>query len=115
MSGHPPRHGERVATSKRAAASTRTTARADGAAAQDESLTRREGAAADAPGWYAIDSTPYATIFIDGRKIGDTPLDRISLTAGAHQVRAVLADGRQRSFAIDIAPDRKTSSGTLTW
>ena len=116
VSGPPPRHGERVATSKRAAASTKTTtARADRAAAQDESLTRREGAASDAPGWYAIDSAPYATIFIDGRKIGDTPLDRISLTAGAHQVRAVLADGRQRSFAIDIAPDRKTSSGTLAW
>jgi hypothetical protein len=30
-------------------------------------------------------------------------------------VRAVLADGRQRTFAIDIAPDRKTSSGTLAW
>jgi eukaryotic-like serine/threonine-protein kinase len=66
-------------------------------------------------GWYAIDSSPYATIFIDERKIGDTPLDRIPLSAGAHRVRAVLADGRQRSFAIDIAADRKTSSGTLTW
>ena len=66
-------------------------------------------------GWYAIDSNPYATIFIDERKIGDTPLDRISLAAGAHRVRAVLADGRQRTFAIDIAPDRKTSSGTLAW
>jgi hypothetical protein len=68
-----------------------------------------------ASGWYAIDSNPYATIFVDDRKIGDTPLDRIPLSAGAHRVRAVLADGRQRSFAIDIAPDRKTSSGTLTW
>jgi serine/threonine-protein kinase len=67
------------------------------------------------PGWYAIDSAPYATVFIDERKIGDTPLDRISLAAGTHRVRAVLADGRQRTFSIDIAPDRKTSSGTLTW
>ena len=66
-------------------------------------------------GWYAIDSNPYATIFVDERKIGDTPLDRIPLSAGPHRVRAVLADGRQRSFAIDIAADRKTSSGTLTW
>jgi serine/threonine-protein kinase len=114
--GHAPRPAERVAMSKRAAASTKTTtARADGAATTDDSLTGRDGAASNPAGWYAIDSTPYATIFIDGRKIGDTPLDRISLSAGAHQVRAVLADGRQRSFAIDIAPDRKTSSGTLTW
>ena len=72
-------------------------------------------AAVAPPGWYAIDSAPYATIFVDDRKIGDTPLDRISLPAGSHRVRAVLADGRQRTFAIDIAPDRKTSSGTLTW
>jgi hypothetical protein len=70
---------------------------------------------ASAGGWYAIDSSPYATIFVDDRKIGDTPLDRIPLSAGAHRVRAVLTDGRQRSFAIDIAADRKTSSGTLTW
>jgi hypothetical protein len=70
---------------------------------------------APAAGWYAIDSNPYATIFIDDHNVGDTPLDRIPLSAGAHRVRAVLADGRQRTFAIDIAPDRKTSSGTLTW
>ncbi|TMQ03043.1 MAG: hypothetical protein E6J91_48660 [Deltaproteobacteria bacterium] len=70
---------------------------------------------ASATGWYAIDSAPYATIFVDDRQIGDTPLDRIPLPAGSHRVRAVLADGRQRTFAIDIAADRKTSSGTLAW
>jgi serine/threonine-protein kinase len=71
--------------------------------------------AAAAPGWYAIDSSPYATIFIDDRKIGDTPLDRIALPAGSHRVRAVLADGRQRMLTITIAPDLKTSQGTLRW
>ena len=68
-----------------------------------------------ASGWYAIDSAPYATIFIDDRRIGDTPLDRIALPAGSHRVRAVLADGRQRTFAVAIAPDQKTSQGTLRW
>ena len=68
-----------------------------------------------APGWYAIDSSPYATIFIDDRPIGDTPLDRIALPAGNHRVRAVLADGRERTFSIAIAPDHKTSQGTLRW
>ncbi len=75
----------------------------------------RDPAVATATGWYAIDSAPYATIFVDDRKIGDTPLDRIALPAGSHRVRAVLADGRQRSFAVTIAPDRKTSQGTLRW
>jgi hypothetical protein len=72
-------------------------------------------APAAASGWYAIDSAPYATIFIDDRRIGDTPLDRIALPAGPHRVRAVLADGRQRTFAVTIAPDQKTSQGTLRW
>lgn len=68
-----------------------------------------------ASGWYAIDSAPYATIYIDDREIGDTPLDRLPLAAGKHRVRAVLADGRERTFTIDIAPERKTSEGTLRW
>jgi len=76
---------------------------------------RRESAATAATGWYAIDSSPYATIFIDDREVGDTPLYRVKLRAGSHRIRAVLADGRQRSFAIDIAVDRETSSGTLAW
>lgn len=71
--------------------------------------------AAAASGWYAIDSSPYATIFIDDRSVGDTPLDRIALPTGIHRVRAALADGRQRTFSITIAPDRKTSQGTLRW
>jgi serine/threonine-protein kinase len=75
----------------------------------------RDPAVATATGWYAIDSAPYATIFVDDRKIGDTPLDRIALPAGSHRVRAVLADGRQRTFAVTIAADQKTSQGTLRW
>jgi eukaryotic-like serine/threonine-protein kinase len=113
---HAPRPVERAATGKRGAASTRPPpVRAEPLPARLDSLDNRPAAPSNASGWYAIDSNPYATIFIDGRKIGDTPLDRISLSAGTHQVRAVLADGSQRTFSIDIAPDRRTSSGTLTW
>ena len=68
-----------------------------------------------ASGWYAIDSSPYATVFIDDHKIGDTPLDGVVLGAGSHRVRAVLADGRQRTFSITIAPEQRTSQGTLRW
>jgi serine/threonine-protein kinase len=72
-------------------------------------------AAPPASGWYAIDSAPYATIFVDDQKIGDTPLDRVSLPTGKHRVRAVLADGRERTFAIQIAADQKISQGVLRW
>jgi len=71
--------------------------------------------ATTARGTYAVDSTPYATIYIDGALIGDTPLDRVALSPGAHTVKAVLADGRRKSFAIEIAADRKTTSGMLSW
>jgi serine/threonine-protein kinase len=103
-----------------APASTARTASASPPAPRTPPRDRRARDAAAPPaitatGWYAVDSAPYATIFIDDRKIGDTPLDRIALPAGSHRVRAVLADGRQRTFAIDIAPDHKTSSGTLAW
>jgi serine/threonine-protein kinase len=108
--GDPPRRTASRAATPAAAGPARSSPSAAHGGAEDAAA-----AAAPAPGWYAIDSTPYATIYVDDRKIGDTPLDRISLPAGSHRVRAVLADGRQRSFAIDIAPDRKTSSGTLTW
>jgi hypothetical protein len=72
-------------------------------------------APAAASGWYAIDSSPYATIFIDDHKIGDTPLDGVVLRAGSHRVRAVLSDGRQRTFSITIAAEQRTSQGTLRW
>jgi hypothetical protein len=50
----------------------------------------------------------------DDHPIGGTGLARPPLSTRAHQVH-VLSNGRQRSFAIVFASDRKTSSGTLTW
>jgi serine/threonine-protein kinase len=67
------------------------------------------------PGFYSIDSRPYATIYIDGRRRDQTPLFRISLASGRHRVRAVLADGRERTFTIQIQPSKEVSSGTLSW
>ena len=67
------------------------------------------------PGFYSVDSTPYATIFVDGKRLDQTPLFHVSLPAGAHQVRAVLADGRQRTFTIQIAAGAEATSGTLIW
>ena len=81
----------------------------------DDTAAARAAAAPPASGWYAIDSAPYATIFVDDQKIGDTPLDRVSLPTGKHRVRAVLADGRERTFAIQIVADQKISQGVLRW
>ncbi len=80
--------------------------------------TRAAAANTDAsakPGFYTVDSHPYATIYVDGKRKDQTPLFRIELPAGKHVVRAVLADGRQRRFKIVVKPGAEVSSGTLTW
>ena len=66
-------------------------------------------------GYYSVDSRPYAAIFIDGKARGETPLFRIPLTAGQHQVRAVRADGTTKTFSITISDGKEVSSGQLKW
>jgi serine/threonine-protein kinase len=75
-----------------------------------------EPPAADGPpGYYLVDSQPYARIFIDGKDYGETPLFRVPLAPGKHQVKAVLGDGRKKQFAIEIRSGKDLSSGRLKW
>ena len=67
------------------------------------------------PGYYTVNSKPYAAIFIDGRSYGDTPLYHVVLQAGTHVVRARRPDGPARTFSIRIEPNTELNSGTLTW
>ena len=67
------------------------------------------------PGTFSIDSSPYATIYLDGTKLGDTPLFGAKVPAGKHQVRAVREDGTTKSFSVEIAPGKLTNKGRLTW
>ncbi|MEJ7602816.1 MAG: protein kinase [Kofleriaceae bacterium] len=67
------------------------------------------------PGYFSVDSRPYARIFVDGKELGDTALFQVPLPPGRHQIRAVLADGREQRFAIEVAPGKHVSSGRLTW
>jgi eukaryotic-like serine/threonine-protein kinase len=66
------------------------------------------------PGYLLVESTPPAVIFIDGVRSGETPLARIALAPGPHALRAVLADGRERSFSVEIAP-AQTRNEHLSW
>jgi hypothetical protein len=71
------------------------------------------------PGYFSIDSDPYAQIYIDGvRHPGDegqTPLFRLALPPGRHVVRAVLDDHREQSFAIRIEPGKEVNWRKLVW
>ncbi|HEV7558561.1 MAG TPA: serine/threonine-protein kinase [Kofleriaceae bacterium] len=67
------------------------------------------------PGYYSVDSKPFAMIFIDGQLQDHTPVFHFALQPGKHQIRAVLADGRERAFAVLIESGKDLSSNTLSW
>jgi hypothetical protein len=53
-------------------------------------------------GLLSIDSTPYATIYVDGASLGVTPIVKRPVKAGRRKLRAVLSDGRTKELAVDI-------------
>ena len=68
-----------------------------------------------APGSYSVDSHPYATIYVDGKLLGDTPLFRLPIAAGHHRIRAVRQDGTERTFELAVAPGEAVNAGQLAW
>jgi serine/threonine protein kinase len=101
-------------------ADSKTTVEVDEDASEDASANGNANATPHAPrdrrpGWLTIDSKPYATIFVDGKNVGPTPVLRLALTPGSHRVKAVTADGRQQRFRISIQPGREASRRRLLW
>jgi serine/threonine-protein kinase len=66
-------------------------------------------------GYFTIDSKPYATIFVDGKKIGDTPLFRVKLAPGRRRVKAVLPSGKAQTFTVTIIPGKQAPPRRLEW
>jgi hypothetical protein len=62
-----------------------------------------------------IDSTPWATIYVDGQSLGITPIVKRSLPAGRHKLKAVAKDGRTKEMSIDIPSGRLAKTIQLTW
>lgn len=55
------------------------------------------------PGYLTVSATPYATVFIDGKKRGITPLVKLKLAPGTHRLKLVSsADGKQKWMSIRI-------------
>lgn len=69
------------------------------------------------PGMLQVAVVPWATISVDGRELGDTPLDRISLPAGSHTVRirhpafevlerqVTIVSGQTEKVVVNLAKD----------
>jgi len=104
------RNGSKSSTSTSTTSSTSTsTTRAPAGAA-------RPKAPAGPPGFITIDSTPvYATIYIDGKKLGETPLVRVSLPPGKHAVKAVSASGGTKVLSITIESGKVAPTRRIEW
>lgn len=66
---------------------------------------RANNARRSPPGYLTIDASPYASIFVDGKKLGITPLVRVELPSGRYSVRAVTSDGRVQRFRLRVRPN----------
>jgi len=67
------------------------------------------------PGSITIDSSPYAVIYIDGKKYGETPLVNIKLAPGKHTVRAVSASGSTKTKPITIESGKTAPVCRIEW
>ncbi len=96
----------------KASASDASVGRSDAAPIVDEPI---EPEIDNRPGFLTIDSSPYATIFVDGKKIGVTPIFKMKLPSGAHKLRAVSATGAKKTMKLNLKPGRTKNLGRLHW
>lgn len=55
------------------------------------------------PGFLTVSSTPYATVFVDGKKKGFTPIVKLKLAPGTHRLKLVSSvDGAQKKISVRI-------------
>ena len=56
-------------------------------------------------GFLTLDTQPWATVYLAGRKIGTTPFHRVKLPAGRHRLTLdVESSGRRRALTVAIRP-----------
>ncbi|HUJ63274.1 MAG TPA: PEGA domain-containing protein, partial [Kofleriaceae bacterium] len=68
------------------------------------------------PGFITIDSAPvYAVIYVDGKRLGETPLVHISLAPGHHVVRAVSPSGTTHTGSIAIESGKTAQPYRVEW
>jgi len=57
-------------------------------------------------GFLTLDTRPWATVYLSGRKVGTTPFHRVKLPVGRHRLVLDLEDsGRRRTLTISIRAD----------
>ncbi|MGE5184025.1 MAG: protein kinase domain-containing protein [Acidobacteriota bacterium] len=81
-----------------------------------EKTEKVERAASGPPGFVTIDAKPvYAVIYVDGKKLGETPLVHISLPPGKHGVRAVSQSGATQTTTVTIESGKTAPPCRIEW
>jgi serine/threonine-protein kinase len=81
---------------------------------REDERDRREERVKAEPGFFTVDALPYATIYIDGKRAGETPLVKVSLSPGRHQVKAVPAVGKAKTISITVETG-KVATHRFSW
>jgi hypothetical protein len=69
----------------------------------------RHPPAEPATGWLTLDTRPWGTVYLDGRRLGVTPFARVQLPAGKHRLIIDLEDsGRRRPLPVQVAAHAET-------
>lgn len=63
----------------------------------------------------SIDSSPWAALYVGGKRVGVTPYIHKPMAAGKHKVKAVLEDGREKTFTVNVPPGREAEPVMLRW
>jgi hypothetical protein len=64
---------------------------------------------ADVAASLSVDTQPWSQVFVDGKRVGSTPVFREPVTAGDHVVRLVTSEGKQAfaRFTADVGENVK--------
>ena len=57
------------------------------------------------PGRLFVNSSPWGTVYVDGRPIGNTPLLNALIPAGIHSIRVIHDGFEAYERTIDVPPD----------
>ena len=75
----------------------------------EHETTPRRAATKAPPGQLNLMALPEADVFLDGRRLGHTPLVGVRLPSGRHRVSLRTADGRRESIVVRVRPGQTTA------
>jgi hypothetical protein len=58
------------------------------------------------PGYVTISTKPYATLFWNGRKLGETPVSKVRLPSGCVTLNAKTKSGADHTFQVKVEPNK---------